>query len=144
MNKAERAQMYVSYLREEGYAPEVDKDGDVMFKFEGGIYYVLIDEEDEVYFRIVYPGFWPIRSEAERDRVIKAAMAATASTKVAKVFPVGDDVWADSELLCEPPEAFKQVMWRCIRSIRAAVAKFLEGMKPGDEVVDQQSPAPAA
>lgn len=130
MDKAERAQMYLSYLREEGYAPQIDQDGDVMFKFEGGKYYILIDAADEMYFRVIYPGFWPIQSEEERERVIRAAMEATASTKVAKVFPVGNDVWADAELLCQPPETFKLVIWRCIRSIRAAVARFLEGMKP--------------
>lgn len=141
MNKAERAQMYLSYLRDEGYAPQIDQDGDVLFKFEGGKYYILVDEKDEFYFGVVYPGFWPIQSEGERDRVIKAAMEATSSTKVAKVFPVGNDVWADAELICQPPETFKLVIWRAVRSIRAAVARFLEGMKPA--AAEEENPLPS-
>jgi hypothetical protein len=140
MDKAERGKMYFDYLRDEGYAPQIDQDGDVMFKFEGGKYYIFIDDKDEMYFRVVYPGFWPIQSEAEKDRVIKAAMEATSTTKIAKVFPVGNDVWADAELICQPPETFKLVIWRCVRSIRAAVAKFLQGMKPA--APDPQQPAP--
>ena len=141
MTKAELAQMYLDYLRDEGYAPQIDQDGDVLFKYEGGKYYILIDEKDEMYFRVVYPGFWPIQSEVERGRVIKAAMEATASTKVAKVFPVGNDVWADAELICQPPDTFKLVIWRSIRSIRAAVAKFLEGMRPAAEETQEPTSA---
>ena len=37
MTKSERAEMYRSYLAEEGYAPKIDDDGDVRFKYEGGI-----------------------------------------------------------------------------------------------------------
>lgn len=51
------AEMYRLFLLEEGYAPSIDDDGDVRFKFEGGDYFVLIDREDEDYFRLVYPAF---------------------------------------------------------------------------------------
>ena len=140
MNKAERAQMYVSYLREEGYAPEVDKDGDVMFKFEGGTYFVLVDEEDEMFFQIMYPSFWPIESEEERARVEKAAQLATRSTKVAKVYPQRDNVTASVELLCVPPEAFKAVFRRALRCIQAGVTKFRAAMSE----LDAAAPQPGA
>jgi len=140
MNKAERAQMYVSYLREEGYAPEVDKDGDVMFKFEGGTYFVLVDEEDEMFFQIMFPSFWPIESEEEGARVEKAAQLATRITKVAKVYRQRDNVNASVELLCVPPEAFKAVFRRALGSIQAGVSNFRAAMSE----LDAAAPQPGA
>lgn len=37
----------LSFLREEGYAPELDDDGDIAFKREGDKWYVLISASDE-------------------------------------------------------------------------------------------------
>jgi len=130
----------VSYLREEGYAPEVDKDGDVMFKFEGGTYFVLVDEEDEMFFQIMFPSFWPIESEEEGARVEKAAQLATRITKVAKVYRQRDNVNASVELLCVPPEAFKAVFRRALGSIQAGVSNFRAAMSE----LDAAAPQPGA
>ena len=140
MDKAERAQMYVSYLREEGYALEIDEDGDVMFKFEGGTYFVLVDEEDEMFFQIMFPSFWPIESEEEGARVEKAAQLATRITKVAKVYRQRDNVNASVELLCVPPEAFKAVFRRALGSIQAGVSNFRAAMSE----LDAAAPQPGA
>ncbi|OQB27651.1 MAG: hypothetical protein BWY10_01195 [Chloroflexi bacterium ADurb.Bin180] len=140
MDKAERAQMYVSYLREDGYALEIDEDGDVMFKFEGGTYFVLVDEEDEMFFQIMFPSFWPIESEEEGARVEKAAQLATRITKVAKVYRQRDNVNASVELLCVPPEAFKAVFRRALGSIQAGVSNFRAAMSE----LDAAAPQPGA
>jgi len=124
MSKQDRARMYHDFLSEEGYAPKIDKEGDVMFKYEGGVYLIIMDEKDEEFFRLVYPGFWPIESEAEREKAQLAALAATAETKVAKVFLVGDNTWATIEMFCAPPEVFKTVFRRSLRALRAAVHAF--------------------
>ena len=39
----------MSYLRTEGYVPSYDSDGDIQFKKEGCIYYVIIKDSDEGY-----------------------------------------------------------------------------------------------
>lgn len=36
----------MAFLREEGYAPDIDSDGDIYFKKEGAKYYVIINERD--------------------------------------------------------------------------------------------------
>jgi hypothetical protein len=129
MNKAERAQIYSDYLRGEGYLPSIDQDGDVKFKKEGGIYYIMFSEEDAEFFRLVFPNFWSIETTEERAKVEKAALHATAGTKVAKVFPVKDNVWATIELFCSPPECFKPVFPRSMSALRAAVETFAEKMR---------------
>ena len=140
MNRAELGQMYLDYLRQEGYEGKIDEDGDVLFKFEGGTYFVLIEEEDEMFFQIMFPSFWPIESEEEGAWVEKAAQLATRSTKVAKVYPQRDNVTASVELLCVPPEAFKAVFRRALRCIQAGVTKFRAEMSE----LDAAAPQPGA
>ena len=36
----------VSFLKTEGYMPEIDSDGDIKFKSEGSVYYVIIDAKE--------------------------------------------------------------------------------------------------
>lgn len=128
MTRAERANMYVSYLSSEGYPAKIDGDGDVEFKYEGGNYYVLVDETDEAFFRVVYPSFWPIKDEKQRAKVKEAAALATTNTKVAKIFPVGENTWASIEMFCMPPDSFKPVFGRCLAALRAAVQTFVQKM----------------
>jgi hypothetical protein len=129
MDKKQRAQMYEEYLKEEGFHPEIDKDGDVVFKTEGKIYVIIIDENDEEFFRLLFPNFWPIESEQERAKVERAALHATAETKVAKVFPVKDDVMASIEIFCNPPQNFKSVFKRSISALQTAVRTFATKMR---------------
>lgn len=124
MTKQERAEMYRSYLVDEGYAPKIDDDGDVAFKFEGRSYYIAVSADDEHYFRLVFPAFWQVESEEERERMKTAALHATAETKVAKVFLVRDNTWASVEMFCAPPEVFKPVFQRSLRALSAAAETF--------------------
>ena len=129
MNKQERAEMYRNYLTEEGYAPKIDEDGDVTFKYEGGMYFIAVDEKDEEFFRLVFPGFWSIDNEIERAKVNRAALYATERTKVAKVYAVADNTWASIEMFCFPPETFKQVFHRSMSALRAGVQNFQDKMQ---------------
>jgi len=129
MSKQDRAEMYQKFLGEEGYAPKIDNEGDVMFKYEGGVYLIIMDENDEEFFRLVYPGFWSIESELEREKAQRAALTATAQTKVAKVFLVRDNTWASIEMFCSPPEVFRTVFHRSLRALRAAVGAFQAEMR---------------
>ena len=41
------------YLKQEGYVPSIDSDGDILFKIEGKAYYISVDyEEDESLYYI--------------------------------------------------------------------------------------------
>ncbi len=128
LDKQELAEMYWGFLAEQGYVPKIDDDGDVHFKFEGGDYFILIDEEDESYFRLAYPAFWPIENEEERIAATISAAAATAEVKVAKVYLLRDNTWAAVEMFCSPPEVFQAVFKRSLHAIQAAVECFRRTM----------------
>lgn len=127
MTKTERISILQDFLVEEGYRPVVDDDGDLRFKFEGSTYFVILDD-DPTYFRLAFANFWSIDSEVERTAVMKAAIHATRMTKVAKVFPTDNNVWATIELFASPPAAVHPVFARSIAALQAAVHQFQMSM----------------
>jgi hypothetical protein len=134
------AERYLDFLAEEGFRPRINENGDVAFKYEGGSYVIRIDENDEMYFCLVFPNFWRIESVEELSRVKEIALAVTAEYKVLKIIPVVDfNTSATVQLFCSPPETFKEVFYRCLRAICAAVKEFSAKMqelpKPADDFV---------
>jgi hypothetical protein len=136
-SEAELQDMYVSFLLEEGYRPEVDQDGDVVFKREGRTYFIAVNAEDPGFFQLVLPNIWPIESEAERVQVLVAADYSNATSKASKVFIMEDDVWVDVEFFVSPADDFADVFERCIRAIGNGVSMFVKDMQRQQE---QQAP----
>lgn len=66
MTASERTELYRNFLAEEGYAARIDDDGDVVFKCERMTFFISADEDDEDFFSLVCPHFWPIDSEEAR------------------------------------------------------------------------------
>lgn len=132
MNKAEKTEAIAEFLREEGYVPKIDDDGDLAFKMEGKTFFVIFDEADQSFVRIVHPNFWSIDDEDERSRVEQASLKATAETKVAKVFPIEDDTWASIELFSSSIENTKRVFPRALRALSAAISSFLKEMRDAE------------
>ena len=129
MTKEERQLAVEAFLRDEGYAPQRDSDGDVAFKYEGRFYVVVIDEADPMFFRLIFPNFWSIDDEEERARVAAASLEACRSTKVAKVFPVQDNTWASVELFVDPFENYRAVFFRALGALQAATQTFLAAVR---------------
>lgn len=129
MTIKEKQEMFAEFLRGEGYTPEIDSDGDVRFKKEGGIYFLDVDDDDE-YFRVVYPGLYHIRDSADdHSKTLAACAAATARCKVAKLFLVRDQVWAAVEIFVAKPESFKSGVFAC----RALVAAWCPPVRGFDD-----------
>jgi len=138
MTKPERAEMYKSYLAEEGYIPKIDGDGDVLFKYEGKTYAIIIDPDDDIFFNLAIPGFWSIESEEERAQVAQAALFATSRTKVAKVYPTKDNTVASVQMFCSPPEAFQAVFERALCALQDSVQTFRKKMMNEDKPLENE------
>ena len=143
MEKKELAEKYRLYLVEEGYMPTVDTDGDVTFKKEGLIYVILIDSQDETYLRIASPNLWPIENTDERMRVLSACDAANSGTKVAKMFTVRNNVWANAEIFATDSESFKRLFPRMMAAMQLAMNTFIKEMTP-TATASPAAPAAAA
>ncbi|MEW8977035.1 MAG: hypothetical protein AB2385_01410 [Symbiobacterium sp.] len=124
-----KAEMYLNFLKEEGYVPRYDEDGDIVFKVEGLSYLLFASEDDEPYFRLALPFFWKIESPEEHQRALAAACRVNAEIKVVKVYPVEDKVWASVEMLFSPPDGFRPVFGRALQLLRHGVNYFRELMR---------------
>jgi len=131
LSRQELQDLYVNFLKEEGYVPNLDSDGDVVFKVEGRSYLIFVDEKDQEFFRLGFINFWKIESEEERTRVYIAASESSANTKVAKVYVVREDTWASIELFVHRPEDFKAVFKRSMSALKASVETFATKMRMG-------------
>jgi hypothetical protein len=128
----ELRKIYLSILSDEGFRPEIDSDGDIHFKHEGGNYYILEDSDEQCIY-ILYPNFRAIDSE-EQVQALRAAATATRTTKAAKVLltPKGDSVSAAFESLVSAPPEMRHILVRGLRCIQSAVNKFKEEMNKND------------
>jgi hypothetical protein len=128
-DKAALQKMYIDFLKEEGYQPSVDDDGDVVFKSEGKTLFINVLEDDPAYFRLVLANIWPIESENERGQVYIATDFSNAKAKVTKSYVVRDNVWVGIELFLPKPEDFKGVFKRSMSALNNGVAQFVSKMR---------------
>lgn len=116
--------MFASFLREEGYVPRLDNDGDVVFKYQGLTFVLFASENDQEFFRMGLPNFWRIESEDERQQALAAAAVVNAKLKVVKIFPVKDNLWASAEMFIDPIESFTKIFDRTLQLLRTSVFEF--------------------
>ena len=106
MTKAERIQVYKKLLREEGFKPRLDAEGNLKFKFEGQPYIIEVEEGDEEFFRLAFRNFWVFDKASDHLGALIGALHATAETKVAKVCVIDGEVVASIELFLGSARAF--------------------------------------
>jgi len=130
MSKQDLQNMYLSYLKDQGYQASIDPDGDVEFKSEGRTFYIIVDAKDLKSFRILYPNFWEIESDDEKAQVIKVANYINRTTKVAKVYLNSreDDVSMDANIFIDKPEDFKTFFPRMLDLLLEERREFREKM----------------
>ena len=129
MSREEFQRMYSDFLRDEGYKPVVDDDGDVRFKYEGKTYFIQVSENDPQYFRIAFANFWPIENEKELGQAFVAANDSNMKSKVSKVLIIRENVWVSLEIFVGHPDDFKQVFSRSMSALNNGVDGFVKKMR---------------
>lgn len=132
MNKADRARMYEKYLREEGFSPKIDNEGDVVFNIGNESYIIPILEDDPELFRILFPNFWAFETERDHMCAVFACADVLKNTKCAKVIPLDGNVSGCVDIFC-PPELFHVFFKRCISALRSAVHLFIKSANARQE-----------
>ena len=134
--KADLQSIYMEHLRQGGYLPLIDDDGDILFKVSGDNYFIIINEDDIQFFQ-VYMGFSLGAVSAEE--ALDAANISNRRSKVAKVAISSDGKIASitAELLLDNPAGFAPVFSRALSLMRNAERNFmiqLQNLKPEAEV----------
>lgn len=117
--------LVVSYLREEGYCPKVDDDGDVFFKCEGRNFLYCGNEEDNDFFQMALPGIFDV-TEDNREMVLEVCNAITREIKVAKcvVIDQHNSVWIFCEMLLDSTPNIEDIMPHAIAILQGAQNEF--------------------
>ena len=110
------------WLNSEGYHYDIDKDGDIHFKFNGKHMLFIADERDLLFFRIIMPGIYDI--ENNREKVLEICNEITCGIKVVKAFVVRDEVWLSIEMFIDSNPDIGDFFERCCDILISAYHKF--------------------
>ena len=124
----QKTEMYQEHLRGEGYRPEIDKDGDIVFKHERITFVLFANEDDEQYFKLMVPYFWELETPEETERAVRVMTRLNREYKAAKFCQTGDDVSLFVECFYEHPEQCKPVFARYVDLLAAAMREFKQLM----------------
>ncbi len=130
--------LHLEFLTEQGFRPRADEEGDIHFLYEGRHHFIM-EAQEETYFHLLFPNFFPLANKAEIEQAALAASAASRVTKVAKVYlnPALDNVCASVELLVASPTDVHGQFLRCLGILATATGKFLEEMTARTAVAQQ-------
>ena len=129
MTRSQLQDMYVSYLRNEGYSPWIDSDGDVNFSVQRYRFYINVMDNDLQSFQIVLAGFLDIGGESNRLKALEEASAVTRTTRVVRLYITSTGrVAIDTYIFLARPEDFSVHLNRMVNIMLLARAEFLQRM----------------
>lgn len=107
-----------SFLREEGFMPQIDSDGDIAFKKDGDRYYVIIDSRDTSPFYITLSKFYSYGEGLNRHN-ISEKLDELNLKKAVKVLLNDKSYVLQSEMFIINAESFKYVFYKLLNQIEA-------------------------
>lgn len=117
----------INYLREEGFNPTMNDDGQTInFKREGAMYGVSIIGDEAPYTVYIYRAGLDL-SNYDRTRMIKACNRANREKRAAKAQVGTSSVIFSSELYCDSLSELRNVLLlsaRCANNMRETVIKY--------------------
>jgi hypothetical protein len=130
MSRSQLQEMYVSFLKGEGYSPSVDSDGDVNFTAQGHKFYINVMDNDPQSFQVVLSTFLDVGSSSSaKTKAYEAASYATRTTRVARAYMTsGGKIAIDAFIFIAKPEDFKVVLNRLISVILTTRKDCVERM----------------
>lgn len=99
------------FLKEEGFVPEIDSDGDVKFKYEGKTYYVSVSKTDNtpMYVTMFRSFEYPAKYSKE---TVKMASAELNLYKGVKLICLNGSFRIQAEMYINDAEAFKYAFYK--------------------------------
>lgn len=119
----------MSVLEKMGYSPEVDNDGDIMFRYQMKAIYVMIGDEEEPYISLMLPQFHEFE-EGQETLVLVTCNKMTRELKMAKAFI--DQTFKNVSATCEffyiNEEALEQNLRHALQIIGVVRSVFRKDM----------------
>lgn len=128
-SESDLQELFIGILAQINVEGGIDGDGDIEFEYKDRSYFLEVNENDTEFYRLVLPNIWPIESELERLKVLKAVNEINKTKKVVKAYAVNDNVWLTVEMFLGKPDNFIGSLERQFKVINEAVDLFVEEMK---------------
>ena len=118
----------LSFLKEEGFMPEIDTDDDIKFKSEGLSYYITISSKDEnpmyvtLYTQRRYPDEYSLQNVLMASKELNRY-------KGVKVLCFDDFCSIRSELFLRDSELFKESFYKVLSQIKSVDSDFINECK---------------
>lgn len=113
------------FLKEEGYMPELDSDGDIMFKKEGSKYYVSIDKKDTHPFYVSLFLLYKYDETYSMEKVV-SGLKELNRYKAVKVLCYKENYAYQAEMYLVNSEHFKYTFYKLMDQIVAMKSELAE------------------
>ncbi len=117
----------LDFLKTQGFCPEVDEHGGIIFKYQMATFLFINNDEDEEFFQLAMPHIYQVTDD-NRDIVLEAANKTNTSMKVAKISVMDDSVWAFFEILLDQSPDVKDIIPRALNILMGARQTLYENL----------------
>ena len=125
MNQKTIQNEIMNYLKNEGFTPSIDDDGDINFKKEGDLHYVIIDEKEENPFYLTISLTRRMEEGYDMEKAISVAFDVE-GYKGIKIKLYKTSIVAQAQMFFQHPDHFKQVFYRTTQIMLWAMDEFCE------------------
>lgn len=115
----------MSFLKEEGYMPEIDSDGDIKFKSEGNNFYVTVSATDENPMYVTLFRVFSNPDDYSADVLLRATKSLN-HYKGVKISCYDSSFRISSELYLRSAELFKQGFYKMVSQINNLRSDVME------------------
>ena len=137
MGEEKFTEFCVDVLKEEGYSPKIDEDGDVTFKCEGSTLLLDIHEDDPDYMCLVHLCECKCENETERQKLFNTTAEINEEFKIIKISVEGELgselVVFKVEALVDSREQFKLHLERWIELLMSVPREFYEKLEAASQ-----------
>ena len=114
-----------TFLKEEGYVPEIDSDGDIKFKKEGKVYYIEVSKVDTAPMYVRTYKFYTYSESFTKEKIVKA-LEKTNLKKGVKVLCFDSSYYYQSEQYLNNAEIFKFTFYKLLSQLDAVQEQVAE------------------
>jgi hypothetical protein len=125
----ERLITYMSILRQEGFSPRIDEDGDIEFAYQDNTYYLTLTQSDPSFVYVsLYFGYVDTYDALQRHAI--AIGNANRTYKVAKAYFVDDNlgrvhIYISADEYLEDPSSLRAIISRMRSSVYSVAESIM-------------------
>ena len=117
----------LAFLKQEGFFPQVEDNGNIVFKYQMKTFIYVNNDDDEDFFQLALPAIYEV-TEDNREMVLEAANQVNLGIKVVKCCALQDSVVVFFENLLDNSPEVADILPRALNILLGAQQRFYENM----------------